>query len=362
MPIFRIRDGISNVRKNDEVFEKSLQVLYNGHNPLCLFPEGNHGDKRRLRPLVKGLFRIALMAQEKYGETPGVKILPVGFDYSHYQKFRSTVFINYGKPIEVSEYFRLWSDNPAEAINQLRDRFADELRKLMIHIETEEYYDLYMNLRTLYNGPMRKHMGIKDGSLISRFRADKKMIEILDGQLERKPEDLYALNGKMNAYQQLLKQFNFRDWVIERGRFPWYGLLAGVLLLLLFSPVFLYGFLVNIFPFYFPVYFTRKKIRDIQFHSSVKFVLALILFPLTYLGWLIPGFLLIEPAWMRLAFVLTLPLSGVLAFFWSIHFKKFLSRFRLCWMNLTRNPVAARLKESRNAIIDHMNQVIKQNL
>ena len=124
LPIFRIRDGIENVRKNDEVFEKSLRILHNKLNPLCLFPEGNHGDKRRLRPLVKGIFRIALMAQETYGDKPAVKIVPVGFDYSHYQKFRSTLFINYGKPIEISEFYPVWKNNPVDAINQLRDRLC----------------------------------------------------------------------------------------------------------------------------------------------------------------------------------------------------------------------------------------------
>jgi 1-acyl-sn-glycerol-3-phosphate acyltransferase len=134
MPVFRIRDGLSNVRKNDEIFEKCLQIVHNKLNPLCIFPEGNHGDKRRLRPLVKGIFRIALMAQETYGETPAVKIVPVGMDYSHYQKFRSTLFMNYGKPIEISEFYAIWKTDPVDAINQLRDRLSEELEKLMIHI------------------------------------------------------------------------------------------------------------------------------------------------------------------------------------------------------------------------------------
>ena len=190
MPIFRIRDGISNVRKNDEIFEKSLRVIHNKLNPLCIFPEGNHGDKRRIRPLVKGIFRIAFMAQETYGETPAVKIVPVGIDYSHYQKFRSTLFLNYGKPIEISEFYPLWKANPVDAINRLRDRLSEELKKLVIHIETVEYYDLYMKLRGVYNPTMREKMGIQDNSLAGRFRADKKMIELLDQTLEKKPEDI----------------------------------------------------------------------------------------------------------------------------------------------------------------------------
>jgi len=86
MPVYRIRDGIEKVKMNDAVFGKTVDVLHNKLNPLCLFAEGNHGDKRRLRPLVKGLFRIAFQAQEKYGNNPVVKIVPIGYDYGHYQK------------------------------------------------------------------------------------------------------------------------------------------------------------------------------------------------------------------------------------------------------------------------------------
>jgi 1-acyl-sn-glycerol-3-phosphate acyltransferase len=104
MPIYRMRDGIENVKRNDEVFEKTVQVLNNKNNPLGMFAEGNHGDKRRLRPLVKGLFRIAILAQEEYGNEPGVKIVPIGIDYGHYQHFRSTLFVNIGEPTEIAPF------------------------------------------------------------------------------------------------------------------------------------------------------------------------------------------------------------------------------------------------------------------
>ena len=56
MPIYRIRDGYENVKRNDEVFEKTNQVMRNRYNPLGIFPEGNHGDRRRLTEPCKGFF------------------------------------------------------------------------------------------------------------------------------------------------------------------------------------------------------------------------------------------------------------------------------------------------------------------
>jgi 1-acyl-sn-glycerol-3-phosphate acyltransferase len=361
MPIFRIRDGLSNVRKNDEIFEKSLRIIHNKLNPLCIFPEGNHGDKRRIRPLVKGIFRIALMAQEIYGESPAVKILPAGVDYSHYQKFRSTLFLNYGKPIEISEFYPIWKVNPVDALNRLRDRLSEELKKLVIHIETVDYYDLYMNLRGVYNPSMREKMGIRDDSLAGCFRADKRMIELLDHTLEKKPEDIAVLNQHMTEYQNLLNQYDFRDWIIKKGTLSLPVLLADVVLLILTLPAFIYGFLANILPFYIPAHIARTKIKDTQFQSTFKFVLAMIFFPLMYLLWMIPGFILIDNGWARLAFLLSLPVAGMAAYFYYIHFKKMRSRFRLYHMILAGNPAIKKLTGLRKTIMEYMDQ-ITQNI
>ncbi len=362
MPVFRMRDGIDNVRRNDEVFERSLKVLLNKHNPLCLFPEGNHGDKRRLRPLVKGIFRIALMAQDVYRDQCGVKIIPVGLDYGDYQKFRSSMFVNYGSPIEVSEYYQHWKENPVNALNALRDRLADELKKLMIHISTDEYYNLYMNLRVVYNSSMRNRLGINDASLAARFIADKRMIEILDNHLKKAPKDIMSLNHYMEEYQSLLKQNNLRDWVIEKARFSPFLILAEFISIILLLPVFVYGIIINILPYYIPVYIAQKKAEDPQFVSTIKFVSSLILFPVMYLLWLIPAFIVIPDIWLKLAFLLSMPLSGYAAFKYYIFFKKTWAKVRFMLMHITQNPLSDRLISSRKAIIDCMNKITEKYL
>ncbi len=111
LPIYRIRDGASELSKNDDIFNESMQVLHRKKSPVTIYAEGNHGDKRRLRPLVKGIFRIAFQAQESYGENPGVVLVPCGIDYSDYTNFRSKLFVQYGEPIEVSEYYAEFKEN-----------------------------------------------------------------------------------------------------------------------------------------------------------------------------------------------------------------------------------------------------------
>ncbi|HOW31024.1 MAG TPA: 1-acyl-sn-glycerol-3-phosphate acyltransferase, partial [Bacteroidales bacterium] len=64
MPVYRMRDGYEALGQNEETFDNAANVLK--HNtPIAMLPEGNHAGFKRLRPLKKGICRIAFMAEER---------------------------------------------------------------------------------------------------------------------------------------------------------------------------------------------------------------------------------------------------------------------------------------------------------
>ncbi|HJZ40384.1 MAG TPA: 1-acyl-sn-glycerol-3-phosphate acyltransferase [Bacteroidales bacterium] len=358
MPIYRIRDGIENVKRNDKVFEKTLDVLHNKLNPLGIFPEGNHGDRRRLRQLVKGLFRIAFQAQEKYGDQPGVKIVPIGIDYGHYQHFRTTLFVNVGKPIEVSEFYPAYRLNPVNGINMLKERFAGKLSGQMIDIQTEAYYELFMELRGLFNDEMRKILDIPDKSLSGRFRADKVMIDRLNLELEKNPESIGALNNLMMRYQEGLRRAGLRDWVVKKNTYPVAGLLLGVIAALVLLPVFIAGLINNYLPYWFAG--SRvKNLKDPQFHSSFKYVIGMIAFPLWYLVLAIVLIFFPLPAIVKLVYILLFPVTGLFAFGYYIRMKKLVALIRYSLYN--RKPEITNLKNMRGSILERMYEIVNRH-
>ncbi len=358
MPIFRIRDGIENVKKNDAVFDKTTKVLHNRHNPLVIYPEGNHGDHRRLRPLVKGLFRIAFQAQENFGASPAVKIVPVGIDYGHYQHFRTTLLMQAGEPIEIGDFYNDYNSNPVAAINQLKDLYIERLRKLVIDIQTKEFYDLYMSMREIFNDNMRSILNIQGTSLYDKFRADKVMIDILDRELQSGIDEIRALDKMVADYRQALKNADLRDHIIKKKPD---NLLVSILkssLFIALSPVFLFGFINNYLPYWFTG--TRvKNLKDPQFHSSFKYVVGMIAFPVWYL--IIAGILGIfsVPFWLIILYLVLLPVTGVFAFDYFIWFKKFRASLRFSFL---RNKTKMKsLVLSRKKIIEKMTDIINRN-
>ncbi len=358
LPVFRQRDGASELGKNVDIFEISVDVLQNRHF-LCVMPEGNHGRGRRLRTIVKGIFRIGFKAQEEYGDKPFVKILPVGFDVGHYVKQNQTLLIQYGKPIELSDYYEQYQENNARGINAMKARLREDMLPLMINIESEEFYDTIMELKPIFNSKMRKLMGITGKKLIDKFTADKELISRIDKLIEKDPEPLRELAVKVDKYTSGMKEQNIRDWTVrDRG----YGILRTLwryLSLIVTFPIFLAGFIPNALPYLLPAHLVRN-VKDIQFHSSLKAGLGfLLLFPLIYaLETLAFGLISGFPWWAWIAFLVVLLPMGKVALIWYLRLKK---TIRGAWYRrqLRRNkPEALQLVELRKEIIGETAQLV----
>ncbi len=321
LPVFRIRDGVEELGKNQEIFDITVGVLHRKHQ-LCIMPEGNHGDHRRLRNLGKGIFRIAFKTQEKMGNQPYVKIVPVGLDFEDYIKHNQDLHIVYGEPIEVSEYWDTFEENGPRGLNHLKQRLAEEMKPLMIHIETEEFYDTYMGLRQVYNDRMREQMGIEGGKLHDRFVADKEMIRRLDEVLEEDEQKLVPLKEQVEPYFEKVKQLNIRDWVVKNKGFGPMHSLWRYFSLLLTLPFFLYGFINNALMYFLPVRMVRK-IKDVQFHSSVKAGAGILLImPLAYALQTLAVGLIFKEWYIWLGYLVTVYPMGKLALWWYFRFKK----------------------------------------
>lgn len=136
MPVYRIRDGYENLSKNNDQFDACIRLFKKGDSVL-IFPEGNHGHTRKLRPLSKGFTRIAFEAMKQQPDM-NLQVIPVGFNYSHQSAFNSRVLIQYGPPIAIKDYYK--EPLPANA-NAFKDKVAEEIKKLITHIDDDARYE-----------------------------------------------------------------------------------------------------------------------------------------------------------------------------------------------------------------------------
>jgi len=361
LPVYRIRDGYSSLQNNDRIFGITVNILHRGSSPLLLFPEGNHGDKRRLRPLVKGIFRIAFQAQEKYKSAPGVKIIPVGLDYSHYWKFRNTQLIIFGEPIEVSDFWKLYTENETTAVNALKEKLAGEMKKYMIHVEPEDYYELYMGLKSLYRKKMCSREGLHFGDLYDNFIADKKLIAILDTCNEKEPETLKELNELYMSYSNLRTSLNLRDWVAEKKSYPVIPNIIVLLLSVVMWPLVLLGLFNNWPHFFIPVRFTRN-VKDKQFWSTAKWGSGLGIMIIYYPIIAILALIFLPLWWIKLLYLITMYHSGIFAYNYRNFLVKTWARIRYSVRTYRKDPKTMEFKALYDRIISLTDKIIENNL
>jgi len=204
-----MRDGAENLEKNHGIFECCVDVLDHNH-VLGIMPEGNQGPYRRLRPLVKGIFRIAFTAQQKYGTLPGVKIVPIGIDMGDFEKYGEHIIINVGKPIEVSDFMAEYTENPVNATNLIRDRLHDDLSKLTFDLASEKYYESFETATEVANttADIRQN---KQNKFYTRFIARQETAKRLITLENEEPEKAEKLEALCREYKENLNILNLES-------------------------------------------------------------------------------------------------------------------------------------------------------
>lgn len=142
IPVFRFRDGHTNLLKNKQSFELCNQKLGEGA-AITIFSEGSCVHQKKLRRIQKGTAKMALWALEANQFEPDIMIVPSGINYTYANKYRSRAMVVYDEPIAVKDYMEIYKENPNKAFRQLTQTIQERLEKLVIHINEEKNEPLF---------------------------------------------------------------------------------------------------------------------------------------------------------------------------------------------------------------------------
>ena len=356
LPIYRSRDGKGSVQKNKAVFVRTVDVLTAGCG-LVLLPEGSHEGVHKIRPLKKGFARIAFQTEESNNFSLDIKIVPIGIDYSNYQDFRTTLIVNFGAAISVSDYYDQFKENPALAINGLKDDLEGKMKELIVNIESEEYYELYDLLKDIYNDKMRESMGLTERNHPNKFKADRELIRLLGRFEKENPEEMPALDKLVKSYSAKRNRYGFSNELLQEGRVSVFSLMLKSAWLVATLPVFIFGFLNNMLPWGITVW-AGSKIKDPQFKSSFKFVVLMLAFPIFYILQTVVFALFCKLSWGPWIYLLSLPISAVLAWWWNSGFKHLKNQWKFLSFAKKSNPGFVKMMEEYHLIIGKADEVV----
>jgi 1-acyl-sn-glycerol-3-phosphate acyltransferase len=259
IPIYNIEHGKSDLVRNEETFAEGERVL-NDRNLLLIFPEGISRVERVMLPLKKGTARVALQTEAKRDFKLGLKVIPVGINYSRH-RFRADVLISAGEVTEIAGYAEVYQESPARAITQLTRELEAKFTRTIYFVKQPERTAFIDRLLELYRadaiGPFDALRGVPVLEL------EKNICEVVSGMDSTEFE---RISGMLERYDVLLNRLGCHDHSVNgRYRFT----LIHILLLTISLPVFILSSMINALPMWLSRIVADRTVTRIDFYTSV---------------------------------------------------------------------------------------------
>ncbi|MBQ7311817.1 MAG: 1-acyl-sn-glycerol-3-phosphate acyltransferase [Alistipes sp.] len=308
MPIMRIRDGYDEVKKNNETFEKAVDVLRD-KIPFCIFPEGTHQAKYSSLPLSKGIFRIAFQAQEMMPDMP-LYIVPVGLRYGNFFRFRSTVRVQIGDPINVGEFIASRSDQTtAEQMVDMKDVLAERMKNTIFYIPNDENYDAtYEICAAVVKGQVRRMGAVsarRQHPLDLHFEANNITVRQI-AELQQNDPDRAAHLIELGNAASVMRKSQRISLASVSVKYPVLSRVLKTLFVLVALP---YCIPVSVLtlPINLLCSFIFTKLRDYAFRNSVRYLVNLLVWPLLMIIYSAVAYALLPWQWALPVTLLLLP-------------------------------------------------------
>jgi len=307
--------------------------------------------------LQKGIFRVALKAQEAYGTEGGVQIVPIGLNWQNPREFFKDVTIVYGKPIAVAEYFSLYQENPAKAYVRMQERLSEEMRKLMIDIRSETHYEIIENISETFGYEYAQATNRDPLDPMQRLHAEQELVKKLDELSEKNDPKIQMLEQTFSTYEAGLKQLKISSWELEKTKIPFLDILTNFATLLLAFPMTIIGRILGFLPQRLMKKY-EKAIKDPQFLSSTKYVVSILVRTLQNIVLFIALLILVLIGnWLFVTIVAFLFLLSVFstveqdALLYGQVYKKTREQLRYNKLLRKKNPLLNELKAQREQML-----------
>lgn len=280
LPVYRPETTPDDVHKNKYVFKQCFEHLTN-RKAIMIFPEGFSKTERRIREIKSGLARIALGAENQNNFKLDIKIIPVGINYTNPHLFQSDVLINIGEAISTSDFRELFYSNEKSSYDLITEAVRKGLESCTAMISDERQVEFVESLEWFLKNQNSKESS-KSHNLVKSFILSKEIISGVEELAASHPKEFTELEMQLKSYKKRFERLNLdQDKVIRKISFLL--MLFQPIMLILTSPIFVYGILSNAIPYNLTKWLSNKiKVRE-DFVGSLKLSAGMFIFLIVYL-------------------------------------------------------------------------------
>lgn len=313
-PVYRIRDGIETLDRNQQVFDECVRILKK-KKTICIYPEAAHIGMKSMLPHKKAIPRITMLTAERTNFEIDVIVVPVGIYYSHYYNYKRDLVVRYGEPISSKSYYAMYKEHgEARAIQAFRKDIHDAICKLIVQVDDRKSYDLYDQGFDMVRSEIFEKSGYKNHPRYA-VEAEQFFTKKLKEYFEKDDSNKDSLVKSAQRYKKLKERFKLSEEVLEKGQIGVFGILKNLIVFLLLLPFGLYAAVANGWLFYLTHYPHLKLVKDRHFYSTISFGLSFFIFPFWYIAQYFILNAFIHSWWISLSVLAFSIPSGIVAWY-----------------------------------------------
>jgi len=361
IPIFRSHETPGLTSKNKDVFTQCYKHFAKG-GVILAFPEGISLTERKIKKIQSGTARICLGAEAENNFSLDVKIVTIGLNFSDPHKFQSELFINVDKPINVSDFYDHYRQDSFKAAHALTDEIRKRLEAQVVAIQDSDVDTFVANIETIFKTQLLEDLGHSPKVMAHDFNTTRSISDSVHYFLEKDPQRVEALKARISSYLNKLDNLSLDDKLIkgvEKTK-PVSDTILSIFFLTLGFPLFLYGFINNFLPFRIPFWCARGISKRPEFHGSIAYSMGTFTFLIFYSLqiWLTSKY--VHDWRLVLAYGTSLPVSGLLAFYYYKRFKSIRGSWKIFSLFYKKTALITSLITEREIIITELEKARKE--
>lgn len=355
VPVHRPQDPGYEPGMNAGVYAAVGEVLAVG-GAVGIFPEGRSHTDPWVAEFKHGASRMALEAEAAHGFELGLHVQLVGIQFERSRLFRGKALVSWAEPLDVLHHREAYGRDPRQAVEALTEELRAALRRMVIEADDE---------RMLRLAQLVERFGVLSdtaGGLKGRLERRRRLLEGYRALREREPEAMAQVLARLDRYQEHLDRLGVRDTHVEEDHLFTRGLAAALratAVLVLGAPLALLGLLINGLPYGAVLrgVVMHAKTSDVQASSGI--LVAVVVFPLWYLGLALAGYLTEVPWTVWVPVVAAGPILGLVTMRWRERWRALLAGTVNLWLGLRAPGVRQRLRRMREDLLSRIEELVR---
>jgi hypothetical protein len=298
-----------------------------------------------------GAVRIALGAEAEADFRLGVRIVPVGLNFSEPGAWRSNLTLRVGEPLELGEHAEAFASDPQASARKLTEELRSRIENLVVHLPDLSKRPIVEAVCEVFGPDWVRDPWILpelEDEATREIEVKRRVVAAIEYYARFQPAWATGMQRRVEAYRTALARLDLSDEMLRRkvGALPLLKeTLPAALVGILGAPLAVFGWLINALPQLVTGWAARRRAAHPTQLAAYKMWIGLQAFALFY-----AAVVLGLAAWADLGrgallgALLLLPVTGYLSSRYFAMMREYWRNVRLTYLHLLRR---GRLRELR---------------